>query len=84
MSVGTYGLPLQPDSSLIWHLPLRVSFLRQISSRGNCNGRISNLGNDASANMQVKMAEGAWIQLRKVDFGETGAEKFTVRAKGAC
>ncbi len=46
------------------------------------NGRISNLGNDASANMQVKMAEGAWIQLRKVDFGETGAEKFTVRAKG--
>ena len=46
------------------------------------NGRISNLGNDASANMQVKMAEGAWIQLRKVGFGETGAEKFTVRAKG--
>lgn len=46
------------------------------------NGRISNLGNDASANMQVKMAEGAWIQLRKVDFGETGVEKFTVRAKG--
>lgn len=46
------------------------------------NGRISNLGNDASANMQVKMAEGAWIQLRKVDFGETGAEKFMVRAKG--
>jgi len=46
------------------------------------NGRISNLGNDASANMQVKMAEGAWMQLRKVDFGETGAEKFMVRAKG--
>ena len=46
------------------------------------NGRISNLGNDASVNMQVKMAEGAWILLRKVDFGETGAEKFTVRAKG--
>ena len=46
------------------------------------NGRISNLGNDASENMQVKIKAGAWTQVRKVDFGSTGAGKFTVRAKG--
>lgn len=46
------------------------------------NTRISTLGNDASQNMQVKMAEGAWIQVRRVDFGSAGAAKFTVRAKG--
>ena len=46
------------------------------------NGRVSNLGNDASENMQVKMAEGSWIQLRKVDFGTNGASAFTLRAKG--
>lgn len=46
------------------------------------NGRVSNLGNDASENMQVKTAEGSWIQLRKVDFGTNGASAFTLRAKG--
>ena len=46
------------------------------------NTRISTLGNDASQNMQVKMAEGAWIQVRRVNFGSAGAAKFTVRAKG--
>jgi arabinoxylan arabinofuranohydrolase len=46
------------------------------------NGRISNLGNDASANLQVKMVEGAWTQLRKVDFGTVGADSFMIRAKG--
>ena len=46
------------------------------------NGRISSLGNDASLNMQVQMKAGAWINVRKVDFGETGADRFTLRAKG--
>jgi len=43
---------------------------------------ISTLGNDASRNLQVKMGAGAWTMLRKVDFGEEGATRFTVRAKG--
>ena len=48
------------------------------------NGRISNLGNDASENMQVKMQEGSWFMLRRVDFGavEGGATKLMLRAKG--
>ena len=32
--------------------------------------------------MQVKMKEGSWINVRKVDFGTTGADRFTLRAKG--
>ena len=46
------------------------------------NTKISKLGNDASANLQVKMKEGSWINVRKVDYGEVGAAKFTLRAKG--
>jgi arabinoxylan arabinofuranohydrolase len=46
------------------------------------NTRISTLGNDASRNMQVKMQTGAWILLRKVEFGTNGASKIMVRAKG--
>ena len=46
------------------------------------NTKINNLGNDASENMQVKMKENAWINLRKVNFGDNGAAKFTLRAKG--
>ena len=46
------------------------------------NGRISALGNDASENMQVNMKAGSWINQRMLDFGEKGAGKFTVRAKG--
>ena len=45
------------------------------------NTTISTLGNDASQNMQVNMKPGSWISVRKVDFG-TGANKFTLRAKG--
>ena len=45
------------------------------------NTKISNLGNDASRNMQVNMKLGSWISVRKVDFG-TGANRFTLRAKG--
>jgi len=45
------------------------------------NTRISNLGNDASQNMQVNMKPSSWISVRKVDFG-TGANRFTLRAKG--
>jgi arabinoxylan arabinofuranohydrolase len=40
------------------------------------------LGNDASRNLQVKMKEGSWINQKRVDFGSTGADRFTLRAKG--
>ena len=43
---------------------------------------ISGLGNDASRNLQVKMAPGAWTMMRKVDFGNDGAQSFTIRLKG--
>lgn len=43
---------------------------------------ISTLGNDASKNLQVRLSEGAWTQLRKVAFGTRGASELTVRAKG--
>lgn len=46
------------------------------------NTSVSNLGNDASRNLQVKMATGAWTQLRKVDFGSEGATALMLRAKG--
>ena len=46
------------------------------------NTRISTLGNDASENMQVKMNAGSWINVRKVDFGTKGADRFVLRAKG--
>ena len=46
------------------------------------NTKINNLGNDASENMQVKMKDGSWISVRKVDFGENGAGKITLRGKG--
>ena len=46
------------------------------------NTSINSLGNDASRNLQVKMAEGSWTQLRKVDFGTIGAASFMIRAKG--
>jgi arabinoxylan arabinofuranohydrolase len=46
------------------------------------NTKISTLGNDASENMQVKMEVGSWINVRKVDFGTTGADKIILRAKG--
>jgi len=46
------------------------------------NTKISQLGNDASENMQVKMKASSWINVRKVDFGETGAAKITLRGKG--
>ena len=46
------------------------------------NTKISSLGNDASENMQIHMKETAWISVRKVDFGTTGADKFTLRASG--
>ena len=69
--------------------------LQQMETMANCGGveyeditnikkntGISTLGNDASENMQVKMSVGAWINVRKVDFGTTGADRFVLRAKG--
>ncbi len=44
--------------------------------------RFSNLGNDASQNMQVKMSKGSWIMLNNVDFGTEGAKSFTIKASG--
>lgn len=44
--------------------------------------RYSNLGNDASQNMQVKMTKGSWIMLNNVDFGTEGAKSFTIKASG--
>ena len=46
------------------------------------NTTISALGNDASLNMQVKMKTGSWINVRGINYGEPGATKFTIRAKG--
>lgn len=46
------------------------------------NTGVNTLGNEASENMQVAMREGAWINVRKVDFGQAGAATFTLRAKG--
>ena len=46
------------------------------------NTSISSLGNDASRNLQIKMNPGSWIQQRRINFGENGASKFTIRAKG--
>jgi arabinoxylan arabinofuranohydrolase len=46
------------------------------------NTRINTLGNDASENLQVKMKDGSWINVRGVDFGTDGAAKFTLRGKG--
>jgi arabinoxylan arabinofuranohydrolase len=45
--------------------------------------KINSLGNDASRNLQVNMKAGSWIQQRGLDFGETGAAKFMLRAKGS-
>ena len=46
------------------------------------NTRINTLGNDASINMQVKLKAGSWINVRGINYGTTGASKFTLRAKG--
>ena len=46
------------------------------------NTKINTLGNEASANLQVKMREGSWINVRNVDYGTDGATKFTLLAKG--
>ena len=46
------------------------------------NTKISQLGNDASENMQIKMKANSWINVRKVNYGDVGAAKFTLRAKG--
>ena len=46
------------------------------------NTKINRLGNDASENMQVQMPANSWISVRRIDFGTSGAAKFTVRAKG--
>ncbi|MCR4853462.1 MAG: family 43 glycosylhydrolase [Prevotella sp.] len=43
----------------------------------------SNLGNDASENLQVSMNAGDWTTIRKVDFGNVGAKSFTLRARGS-
>ena len=69
--------------------------LQQFETMANCGGvdyedftnirkntKISQLGNDASQNMQVNLRAGSWINVRSIDFGDKGAGKFTIRAKG--
>ena len=46
------------------------------------NTKISNLGNDASINLYIEMANNAWTQVRNIDFGASGAKSFILRAKG--
>jgi arabinoxylan arabinofuranohydrolase len=46
------------------------------------NTSLNKLGNEVSENLQVQMHDGSWIQLRRVDFGTTGAAKLMLRAKG--
>ena len=46
------------------------------------NGKISTLGNDASINLYVKMADNAWTYVRNIDFGANGPKSFILRAKG--
>lgn len=43
---------------------------------------ISTLRNDASENLYIKMAAGAWTMVRDVDFGTEGAKAFILKAKG--
>ena len=43
---------------------------------------ISNLGNDASNNLLVKMVKNAWTLVRNVDFGTSGATSLSVSIKG--
>ena len=43
---------------------------------------INTMGNDASQNMQVKMAKGSWIMVTNVGFGAEGAKSFSIKAKG--
>lgn len=38
--------------------------------------------NDASENLQIKMKAGAWTMVRLADFGDEGAQSFTVRVRG--
>lgn len=44
--------------------------------------KINTLGNDASENLYIKMAAGAWTMVRDVDFGDEGAKAFILKAKG--
>ena len=46
-------------------------------------GTSEGLGNDASKNLKVKMAKGAWTMVRSVGFGDLGAASFAFRAKGS-
>lgn len=75
--------------------PLDPYQLQQAETMASCGGvnyedfkntasadSISALGNDASANMYIKMAPGSWTAVRNVDFGEKGAKSFVLRAKG--
>ena len=43
---------------------------------------ISNLGNDASKNLQINMKAGSWTMVRNLDFGSEGAKSFTFQASG--
>jgi len=76
--------------------PLNPYALQQAETMASCGGvnyedfkniktntTKSSLGNDASENMYIKMASGSWTSVRNVDFGDTGAMSFILRAKGS-
>ena len=69
--------------------------LQQAETMANCGGveyedflnvkknsKISTLGNDASINLYVKMADNAWTYVRNIDFGANGPKSFILTAKG--
>ena len=69
--------------------------LQQAETMANCGGveyedfvnvkkntEISTLGNDASINLYVKMADNAWTYVRNIDFGANGPKSFILTAKG--
>ena len=76
--------------------PLNPYELQQAETMASCGGvnyedfkniktitSKNTLGNDASENMYIKMAPTSWTAVRNVDFGETGAKTFVLRAKGS-
>ena len=91
-TVGTVALTIEGVSQVKRLNPYEW---QQAETMANCGGveyedfsnitkntKVSSLGNDVSENMQVRMKAGAWINVRGIDYGENGAGRFTLKAKG--
>ena len=46
------------------------------------NTKVNTLNNEVSENLQVNIKPNSWINVRKVDFGTTGADRITITGKG--